>query len=352
MLDFNKFTEACCNVFAGKPRKEQKSLNDAAGTIIDIDDEQAVRTLCREVFPKDGQMPSPDTLWKFNTVLVQVAEQFIVKPNFDQIFGAIATTQQVDKNTSLIEYTVEKDYNIQFSMIANSSGHKLVKIGDSGKVAQVPFTIGFGITYDPLTKTMDEIDWFNKAVREIGRAENAYIYNHCLKLLKAAGALPTNNVKEAAGLKYADVRELASVLRRRTGGRPVLLADEVMLDSLARDMATGDAYVTKLMFDGLAQELFGSYAPSNFGTFDGVVLDNPYISDKNDKVAMPVNEGIMYGSSSSYKPLAVTKIGTMTQKTNTELKNNRVQMWVEQELAITLLYPQFIGFVKDTSLSL
>ena len=345
---FKKYLEPACRVFNGKARKELVSMN---GAEVQLDDENAIRELCQKVFPADGQMPSPDTLWNFNTILVQVAEQFIVKPNFDKIFSVIATTKQVDKNTTLLKYKIEKDYNIQFTMVARNSGHNLVKIGDSGEVAQVPFSIGFGATYDPMTKTDDEIEWFNKAVKEIGRAEIVYIYNKCLEILDAAGAMPAKNVVEGSGVKYAEVRDLAATIRRRTGGRPVLLADAVMLDSLARDMA-GDNYVGKLMFDGLAEELFGSYAPKNFGTFDGVELENPFTDAQNTKTALPVNEAIMFAGSSKYKPLGITKIGGLTQKTNTEFKDGKVQMYVEQELAITLLYPQFIGKVVDDALSL
>ena len=350
MLDFTKFVEPAMNVFAGKARKETVSLNDREE--LQIDDVEAIRSLCRAVFPASGQMPSPDTLWNFNTILVQVAEQFIVKPNYEQIFEKIATTKQVDKGTSLIEYTVEKDYNIKFSLIATGSGHKLVKIGNSSKVTQVPFAIGFGVEYDPLTKTDDEIEWFNKAVKEIGKAKLNYIYNKAIEMLKAPNALPTNNVVSGANVTYNDVRDLASVIRRRTGGRPVLMADAVLLDSIGADMAVNHPYANKAMYDGLAQELFGEYAPQNFGTFDGVILDNPYIDDQNSKVALPVNEGIMYASNASVKPLAITMIGAMTQKTNTEIKNDRVQFWVEQELAMTMLYPQMVGYIKDTAVSL
>lgn len=346
---FSKYMDAACRVFNGKARKELVSMN---GVDVQLDDEQAIRELCQKVFPASGQMASPDTLWQFNTILVQVAEQFIVKPNFDKIFSVIATTKQVDKNATLLKYKIEKDYNIQFSLVARNSGHSLVKIGDSGEVAQVPFSIGFGATYDPMTKTDDEIEWFNKAVKEIGRAEIVYIYNKCLEILDAAGAMPAKNIVEGSGVKYADVRDLAAVIRRRTGGRPVLLADAVMLDSLARDMATGDAYTSKLLWDGLAEELFGSYAPKNFGTFDGMELENPFTDAQNTKTALPVNEGIMFAASGKFKPLAITKIGGLVQKTNTEFKDGKVQMYVEQELAITLLYPQFIGKVVDDALSL
>lgn len=203
-----------------------------------------------------------------------------------------------------------------------------------------------------MTKTDDEIEWFNKAVKEIGRAEIVYIYNKCLEILDAAGAMPAKNIVEGSGVSYADVRDLAAVIRRRTGGRPVLLADAVMLDSLARDMATGDAYTSKLLWDGLAEELFGSYAPKNFGTFDGMELENPFTDAQNTKTALPVNEGIMFAASGKFKPLAITKIGGLVQKTNTEFKDGKVQMYVEQELAITLLYPQFIGKVVDDALGL
>lgn len=348
-LDFSKYLEPACNVFSGNARKETVSLNDREE--LQIDDEQAIRSLCRAVFPADGQQPSPDTLWQFNTILVQVAEQYIVKPNYDTVLGAIANTKQVDKGVSLIDFTVEKDYNIKFSMIAANSGHKLVKIGDNRKVPQVPFTIGFGVTYDPLTKTDDEVEWFNKAVKEIGRAKLAYIYTHALKLMEAASALPVNNTKVGSNLTYDDARDLAAVIRRRTGGKPVLLADAALLDNIARSMVN-DAYVTKLMFDGLAEELFGAYAPQNFGTFSGVELDNPYIDDENSKVALPVNTGIMFGSNSRVKPLNITMVGGMTQKSLTEIKNDRVQLWVQQELAITMLYPQFVGLFKDTAVTL
>lgn len=346
---FEKYLEPACRVFNGKARKETVSMN---GAEIQLDDEQAIRELCHKVFPSNGQQADPSVMWNFNTVLVQVAEQFIVKPNFDKIFSVIATTKQVDKNTTLVKYKVEKDYNIQFSMVASNSGHSLVKIGDNGEVAQIPFTIGFGVTYDPMTKTDDEIEWFQKAVKEIGRAEIVYIYNKCLEILSDAGALPAANVVDGTNVKYADARKLADVIRRRTGGRPVLLADAIMLDSLARDMATGDAYTSKLMFDGLAEELFGAYAPKNFGTFDGMELENPFTDAKNSKTALPVNEGIMFAASNNYKPLAITKIGGLIQKTNQEFKDDKVQMYVEQELAITLLYPQFIGKITDDALSL
>lgn len=346
---FDKYLDAACRVFSGNARKETVSLN---GADVQLDDEKAIRELCHKVFPADGQSANPSVVWDFNTILVQVAEQFIVKPNFDKIFSVIATTKQVDKNTSLLKYKVEKDYNIQFSMVARNSGHSLVKIGDSGEVAQVPFTIGFGVTYDPMTKTDDEVEWFNKAVKEIGRAEIVYIYNKCLEIMGAAGAMPAANIIDGSNVKYADVRKLADVIRRRTGGRPVLLADAVMLDSLARDMATGDAYTSKLMWDGLAEELFGAYAPKNFGTFDGMELENPFTDAQNSKTALPVGEGIMFAASGKYKPLAITKIGGLVQKTNQEFKDDKVQMYVEQELAITLLYPQFIGKVTDDALSL
>lgn len=346
---FSKYMDAACRVFNGKARKETVSMN---GVEVMLDDEQAIRELCQKVFPASGQMSDPSTIWNFNTILVQVAEQFIVKPNFDKIFSVIATTKQVDKNTTLLKYKIEKDYNIQFSMVARNSGHSLVKIGDSGEVAQVPFSIGFGATYDPMTKTDDEVEWFNRAVKEIGRAEIVYIYNKCLEILGAAGAMPAANIVEGTDIKYAAVRDLAAVIRRRTGGRPVLLADAVMLDSLARDMATGDAYTSKLMWDGLAEELFGAYAPKNFGTFDGMELENPFTDAQNTKTALPVNEGIMFAASGKYKPLAITKIGGMVQKTNVEFKDGKVQFYVEQELAITLLYPQFIGKVVDDALSL
>ena len=346
---FKNYLEPACRVFNGKARKEMVSMN---GLDVQLDDEQAIRELCQKVFPADGQMAGPETLWNFNTILVQVAEQFIVKPNFDKIFSVIATTKQVGKNTTLLKYKIEKDYNIQFSLVARNSGHSLVKIGDSGEVAQVPFSIGFGATYDPMTKTDDEVEWFNRAVKEIGRAQIVYIYNKCLEILSDAGAMPAANIIEGTDIKYAAVRDLAAVIRRRTNGRPVLLADAVMLDSLARDMATGDAYTSKLLWDGLAEELFGSYAPKNFGTFDGMELENPFTDAQNTKVALPVNEGIMFAASGKYKPLAITKIGGMVQKTNTEFKDGKVQFYVEQELAITLLYPQFIGKVVDDALSL
>lgn len=343
------YLEPACRVFSGKARKEIVSMNSVD---VQLDDEQAIRDLCHKVFPANGQLSDPSTMWQFNSILVQVAEQYIVKPNFEKILSVIATTKQVDKGTTLVSYKVEKDYNIQFSMIAANSGHKLVKIGETGEVPQVPFSIGFGVTYDPMTKTDDEIEWFNKAVKEIGRAEIAYIYNKCLEMLNASGNLPSNNIVEGTNIKYANVRELAGVIRRRTGGRPVLLADAVLLDSLASDMVTTDGYVSKLMFDGLAEELFGTFAPKNFGVFDAIELENPFTDSKNSKTALPVNEGVMFASSSKYKPLGITKIGSMTQKTNTELKDGKVQFFVEQELAITLLYPQYIGKVVDDGLSL
>lgn len=333
---------------ASEERKVEEMVNGVMSEVVYKDDD-LLKAYCRKVFPGNGQTPDPSTLWKFNTIMVELADNLIVKPNLDQFLGLVADTEQLDANVSLKKIKVETDPNLNFTLVAHDSGVRTVKLGNDREVLQTPFTIGFGVTYDPLTKTEDEVEWYRKTVKEIGRAKLNYIFHKIFDLVKASGSLPTANVKEGTGLKFNDIRKVARTIQRRTGSKAVLLADEILLDSIANGMLadSNNGGLAPLLYDGLRAELFANMAPTNFGTFTGVPMDNYFTDEANTKYQYDVNEGIMVGSTDQHKALKVSLIGGMTQRTATELKNDRVSMWVQQELAITLVHPNRIGYIRD-----
>lgn len=338
---------------ASKEKKVEEMVNGVMSEVVYNDDE-LLRAYCRKVFPKtSGQIPDPSALWKFNTIMVELADNLIVKPNIDQFLGFIAETEQLDANTSLKQIKIETDYNINFTLVAHDSGVRTVKLGDSKTISQLPFTIGFGLTYDPLTKTDDEVNWYRKTIKEIGRAKSAYIYRKIFELIKAAGTLPAANVKEGTGLTFNDIKKVARTIQRRTGSKAVLLADELLLDYIASKMIsdTAGGGLQPLLYDGLRAELFANMAPTNFGTFTGVPMENHFTDENNTKYQYKENEGIMVGSSDQHKAVKVSLIGGMTQKTDTELKDDRVTMWVQQSLAITLVYPNRVGYIREDSIA-
>lgn len=114
-------------------------------------------------------------------------------------------------------------------------------MGDSKTISQLPFTIGFAVTYDPLTKTDDEVNWYRKTIKEIGRGKLTYIYRKIFEVIKASGTLPAANVKEGTGLTFNDIKKVARTIQRRTGPKAVLLADELLLDYIASKMISDTA---------------------------------------------------------------------------------------------------------------
>lgn len=333
-----------------KEEKVEKMVNGVMSEVVYNDDE-LLRAYCRKVFPKDGTAPDPSTVWKFNNIMLELAENLIVKPNINQFLDLIAITKQLDANVSLERIKIERDYNIKWTLVAQGSGVRTVKLGSEKSIAQIPFTAAFGVNYDPLTKTDDEVEWYRRTVKDIGRSKINYIFKQCFNIIKATGALPTANVYTAAGLNFSKVKDLARTIQRRTGSKAVLLADQLLLDSLATKMLadTNNGGLAPLLYDGLRAELFANMAPTNFGTFIGLPMENRFTDDDNTKYQFDTNEGIMVGSGDRYKALQVSLIGNMVQRTHEENKDNRYALWVEQEMAITLLYPNRIGLVIDTS---
>lgn len=337
---------------ASEEKIVDEMVNGVARQVV-YEDDELLRAYCRKVFPANGTAPDPSTIWKFNNIMLELADNLIVKPNIDQFLGLIANTKQLDANVSLERIKLEKDYDIKFSLVASDSGVRTVKLGNDRTIVQVPFTIGFGVNYDPLTKTDNEIEWYRKTVKVIGQAKLNYIFQHCFDVIKASGSLPAANVLSSASIKFGDVKNLARTIQRRTGSKAVLLADQLLLDSLATKMLADptNGGLAPLLYDGLRKELFETMEPTNFGTFVGLPMENHFTDENNTKYQFPVNEGIMVGSGDKYKALQVSLIGNMVQRNQTELKDDHYDLWVQQELAITLLYPNRVGHVTDTSVS-
>ena len=329
-----------------------KSRIDEVIDGVKYNDDNAVREFCREVYPKSGQIGSPDQVWQFNTALVQVAYETIVKPNLQQVLGQVAITETVDANTSLKVFTIDQNTDIKFTLSARGTGSKLNKIGRDRKVSQIPFNASLGLTYSVLTKTEDEVEWFRKATAKIGDALIRFIYTRMMELAKKTGTLPESNVLDGSGVAtYSNLVEKGRMIKRRTNCTPVLMADEIMLDKVAETMAT-TLKASDLITDPVRKELFEQYGCTSFGKFVGMPLVNPYTSDANDDSKLTFNpeEAFMFGAGDSQKPFAVTLIGGLVQKTNADIVDGEVAFWAEQEMAITTLYGNRIVYIKDDNI--
>lgn len=318
---------------------------------VNYNDDNAIREFCRSVYPKSGQIGSPDQVWQFNTALVQVAYETIVKPNLQQVLGHLAITETVDANTSLKVFTIDQNSDVKFTLAARGTGSKLTKIGRDRKVTQIPFSASLGLTYSVLTKTEDEVEWFKKATAKIGDALIRFIYTRMMQLAKTNGVIPATNIIDGAGAAtYSEIAKKGRMIKRRTNCTPTLLADEIMLDYVADSMAT-TLSAKDLVTDPVRKELFEEYGCKNFGKFVGMPLVNPYTSDANDenKLAFNPEEAFMFGAGDSQKPFAVTLIGGLVQKTNADIVDGEVAFWAEQEMAITTLYGNRVVYIKDDS---
>lgn len=311
------------------------------------DDAKDIKEYCSKVFG-DGQNPDPTLLHQFNGLIVKLADE-IAKPRVTNMLELFATRQSAVKG-DLVQIKIPSTFKAKVQWSANGSGVDMDRVeGETSKIA-VPQTFSTGFQYEPLSLASGDVETFRALVNDVANAKLDLYMEQITKLFDEAvtsGFIPNNNVLSGANLAIADYNKKASILARY-GGRPVFVADSLLIDHFAMQQAT-DSTIKGLLTEQVKEDLLTSLNPSAIGRTTAVNLVNPFVGEGNVKTALPVNIGYMFAGSSNAKPFSVVEYGELRQLTQQNMEDERVQMKIYQDASISMLFGDNIVFVNETS---
>jgi hypothetical protein len=342
-LDFNKIRELGERVYNGK------MIEDKANNISDAED---IKALCKKVFGDGTVTPDPSLLHSFNNVIVQVADR-AAKPKVTQMIEVLANMKTANPG-DIVLYNIPQVNKVKVVWAALGTGVDLVRIGKKNKIPATPKTFQFGAYYEPLDMAKDSVDAFNEAVNLVAEAKVKLYLDKIAEVVAAAilgGTIPAGNALEGANVSIADYRGLESKLIRY-GGRPVFVADTLLIEHFATQLV-GDATYKELLTNELRQMFLSDLTLKALSRSVAVTLVNPFTNETNSAVELPVNIGYMFaGGQGNTKPFNVTEFGGMRQLTEQDIEDERIKIKVAQEADITLIAGEALGYVKDSSISL
>ncbi len=313
-------------------------------------DEADLKRYINEVF--GNGIPSQHELHQFNNLVVKKAEE-IARPKATEILSLLADYENAGQ-VAVYKYTIPKEHKIKAVWSANGSSVDHVRVeGDETRIAS-PATLQTGVYYEVKSLVQDDVEYFRKLVNNVADAKIQLYWNTISKLFNAYvadGTIPTKNVISTANIDIVDYNKLASTLQRY-GGRPVFIADTMLIDKIAFQQAT-NATFQNLLTDNVKSELLNSLNVATIGRTSAVSLVNPFVAgSKNTKTELPVNEGYMFAGAVGMKPFKVIEFGGLEQYTTFDSKFKRVEINLNQEVAIEFIQGDAVGYVKDTALTL
>lgn len=314
------------------------------------EDSADIKAYITKVFGDGGQNPDPSMLHQFNTLVVQTADE-IAKPMATNMLGLFANVQTKQRG-ELVELKIPQKNKAKVVWSATGSGVDLVRVEGRKSIIAVPAHLSTGFYYEPLDLVKESEEYFRKLVQDVANAK-ARLYldkvNELTAQAIASGKIPANNVKTGSNLTLQAYNQAASVLQRY-GGRPVFVADSLLIDYFAMQQAS-DATIKNLLTEGLKEELLTSLNPTTIGRTTAVNLVNPFTDATNSKVELPINKGYMFAGSVEQKPFSIVEYGGLRQMTEQDIEDERVKMKITQDVAINLVFGEAIAVIEEQGAS-
>jgi hypothetical protein len=311
-------------------------------------DGRDINEFAKRVFGDGSVSPDPSMLHQFNNLVVQQADE-VAKPIVTDMLGIFATVKQAAPN-QVVKYEIPTKNKAKVRWSANGSGVDLVRVEGKKSEIAVPRTFSTGFYYEPFGMVEDAVANTKKLVDDVANAKVRLYLDNIYKLMDAAiagGDIPAANVLAGDNLTLKQYNALASKLARY-GGRPVFVADTLLIDHFAMQQPTDSTY-KELLTDDVRKELMESLNPSRIARTTAVNLVNPFIDDANSKVELPVNEGFMFAGNQTQKPFVVVEFGGLRQMTEQDIEDERIKMKLVQDADVELIFGQIIAKVKENT---
>lgn len=309
-------------------------------------DSSDIKAYITKVFGDGGQNPDPSALHQFNTLVVETADQ-IAKPMVTNLLSIFAKVESRNRG-DLVELKIPQKNKAKVVWSATGSGVDLVRVEGKKSIFAVPAHLSTGFYYEPLDLVKDSEEYFRKLVNDVANAKVRLFLDKINELTAtaiASGKIPAKNVKTGSNITIAEYNKVASVLQRY-GGRPVFVADSLLIDYFAMQQAT-DSTLKNLLTDGIKDELLTALNPTTIARTTAVNLVNPFTDETNSKVELPVNKGFMFAGGVEQKPFSIVEYGGLRQMTETDIEDERVKMKITQDVAVNLIFGEAIGVIEE-----
>lgn len=354
MENFVKMLEMGKRIYSNKMLEKK----DDQGKIV-LSDSDAIKALVDQTFSTGGEVRNLEQLRIFNRLIVETADEQ-AEARIEPIISMIADYAKVGRYDKIV-YDIPKRARISMALTASGAGVDFVRISPSQKKKPAqPETHQFGVYYNIERMISDPVNEFRNAVNYVAEYKVKYIFNKIMALVKEAntkGLIPSDQIIDVANVDIMDYRALENkLLRYGRGTKPVMIADRNLIDSLAVKQATMNLGVSGkeglLITDELRKELLNSAEITQILRTTAIATDNPFIDDKNSKVDLPVNEGIVLAGGSK-SPFVIREFGAMRVAQGApDIEDERVNMKIDIRLDITLLVGQALGYVSDQAVTL
>lgn len=307
-------------------------------------DELDIKAIITEVWGDGNVTPDISTVHNFNNLLVELADEVAQARKTDVI--PYLADASVRKRNDLVKFSVPQKIKTKFVWGANGSGVDLIRVGGKKQEIAVPQTFDTGFYYEPDDLVEGSVESFRKLINDLADAKVRLYLEQIQKLIGTAitaTKIPAKNVKSGANISITQYNELASTLSRY-GGRPIFIGDTLLIDHFAAlQTVTSDLVKDSILFD-LQQTRIGRTIAIN--------LINPFTDKANAVTDLPVNEGYMLAGEAGVKPFKLVEYGAMRQETYKDFETGRIMIKIFQDAAVLLLFPQVLGYVKDTTITL
>ncbi|MEH7116032.1 hypothetical protein V7128_01235 [Neobacillus vireti] len=311
-------------------------------------DGRDITEFAKRVFGDGSLNPDPSMLHQFNNLVVQQADQ-IAKPMVTDMVGLLANYKAAARD-QIVKYDIPQKSKAKVRWSANGSGVDLVRVENKKSEIAVPRTFTAGFYYEPFGMVTDAVENYKKLVDDIANAKVRLYFDEISKLVAAAvvsGDIPTKNVLVGDNISLSQYNKLASTIARVGGGRPLFVADTLLIDYLAQQQAGTNN--KDLLTDRMREELVRDLNITQIGRTDAFNLVNPFVNEQNNKTELPVNVGYMLAGSSTQKPFVVTEFGGLRQMTEQDMEDERIKIKLAQDADIQLIFGEAIAQVKENA---
>lgn len=313
-------------------------------------DGRDITEFAKRVFGDGSFNPDPSMLHQFNNLVVQQADQ-IAKPMVTDMVSILANFKSVQRD-QIVKYDIPQKSKAKVRWSANGSGVDLVRVENKKSDIAVPRTFSTGFYYEPFGMVTDAVTNFKTLVDDIANAKIRLYFDEISKLVAAAvlsGDIPASNVLAGDNITLTQYNKLASTIARVGGGRPVFVADSLLIDYFALQRADVSSGNNQLLTDRVREELLTQLNITQIGRTDAVNLVNPFVNDQNNKTELPVNVGYMLAGSATQKPFVVTEFGGLRQMTEQDMEDERIKIKLTQDADIQLIFGEAIAQVKENA---
>ncbi|WP_368900848.1 hypothetical protein [Oceanobacillus oncorhynchi] len=310
-------------------------------------DREDLKALAKKTFGEDGVLPDPAMLHQFNEVIVRVAEEE-AKPVVTNLLGLFANFRSARRGT-IEKIDIPRKLKARMVWTATGSGVDLQRVDGKDSVIATPRSLSTGFYYEPLSLVTGDVEQFNMLIDSVVDAKVRLYLDHITKLIPSAvgsGVVPDNNVISGDNLTIAQYNKLASTLQRVTGGRPVFLADTLLIDYFADQSQTDKGIAFP---ESMKEEYLTALNPTQIGRTTAANLVNPFIDENNSVTELPVNKGYMFAGGTNRKPFEIVEYGGLRHLVDTDIEDERVKVKISQDASINLIQSNTIGVVTENS---